>query len=92
MACTPVSPQNPLTSIAPLVLVMTFQACKDAVEDYKRHKCDDETNGSKAKALRGTAFVSVRWDELVVGDIVELEESETVPADVVRNVTVGADD
>jgi phospholipid-translocating ATPase len=63
------SPQTPVTSLAPLVLVLTLQAFKDAAEDLKRHRSDATDNDSPAIVVRGGMEQHITRKEVRVGDI-----------------------
>ncbi|PJF18947.1 Phospholipid-transporting ATPase [Paramicrosporidium saccamoebae] len=52
LQCFPaVSNYNPVLAAAPIVIIMVVTAIKDAVEDWKRHKQDNEVNYSIALTL-----------------------------------------
>jgi magnesium-transporting ATPase (P-type) len=51
-----ISPLNPFTAIAPLVFVIGLSMARDAYEDYKRYKLDDETNKKVFKVLKHGQF------------------------------------
>lgn len=44
VSLTPLSPKTPIVSVAPLVLVLTVSAIKEAVEDWQRYKMDRKIN------------------------------------------------
>ena len=44
VSLTPLSPKTPIVSVAPLVLVLTVSAIKEAVEDWQRYKMDRRIN------------------------------------------------
>eukprot|EP00047_Mylnosiga_fluctuans_P006561 m.247712 g.247712 ORF g.247712 m.247712 type:complete len:1182 (-) comp15473_c0_seq1:193-3738(-) len=78
-----VSPTGPWTTITPLSVVLFVTALKELVEDLKRHHADDEVNNSFCRVLRMGTFVTIRWKEVVVGDIVKVSNSQFFPADMV---------
>ena len=47
---------------------------REALEDRKRHADDKRVNNRAAKVLRGSEFVTMRWRDLRVGDVVCSEE------------------
>lgn len=77
-----VSPVFPVTSIVPLVFVLTVGAIKDAVEDYDRYKADKEANAIPVKVLREGQVTDVKTSDVVVGDIVFMEKGQVFPADL----------
>eukprot|EP00906_Rhabdomonas_costata_P004866 RCo007274 len=78
-----VSPVIPATSILPLVFVLTVAAVKDAIEDYHRYRADRQANGTPVIVVRDGAELTIRSDEVVVGDIVKMERNREVVADIV---------
>ena len=71
------------TLALPIVFVLLVTALKDIVEDYRRHKSDDEENLQHCDVLRGDQFISTLWKDVKIGDIVMLHNRETIPADMV---------
>jgi magnesium-transporting ATPase (P-type) len=47
-----ISPLSPVTSIMPLVFVLTVSAIKEGLEDFGRHRSDVETNARATRLLR----------------------------------------
>ncbi|TVY14121.1 putative phospholipid-transporting ATPase [Lachnellula arida] len=78
-----ISPTNKYTTIGPLILVLAVSAGKELVEDYRRKSSDKSLNNSKARVLKGSSFVDMKWVNVAVGDIVRVESEEPFPADVV---------
>ena len=52
------------------------------MEDYKRHKSDDEENDSMAEKLVGDGFIRCKWHQIYTGDIVKVNRGEFIPADL----------
>lgn len=77
------SPLNPISSIAPLILVISLSMIREAFEDLARYKSDLETNSYKTTRYVGREWEEVEWKELIVGDIVRIEDMEYIPADIV---------
>ncbi|KAK7430019.1 aminophospholipid translocase [Neonectria magnoliae] len=77
------SPTNPYTTIAPLIVVLLISAGKELVEDYRRKQADHALNTSRAQVLRGSSFAETKWISVAVGDIVRVESEEPFPADLV---------
>ena len=57
---------------------------KDAFEDYKRHKSDDQENTRQCEVLNAQIkdFVKRDWRDVRVGQIIKIKSDEYVPADV----------
>ncbi|KAF4976204.1 hypothetical protein FZEAL_7096 [Fusarium zealandicum] len=77
------SPTNPYTTIAPLIVVLIISAGKELVEDYRRKQADNALNTSKAHVLRGSTFQETKWINVAVGDIIRVESEKPIPADIV---------
>ena len=77
------SPTNPYTTIAPLLVVLAISAGKELVEDWRRRQADNTLNTSKAQVLRGTSFAEAKWIDIAVGDVVRVESEQPFPADLV---------
>lgn len=77
-----ISPTGRFTTIAPLSLVMFLSLCKDAYEDFKRHRNDAELNRQPAKVFRSGEWKVVEWRDVAVGDIVKLHKGNDFPADL----------
>ncbi|KAJ1659306.1 aminophospholipid translocase [Dispira simplex] len=78
-----VTPTSRYTTLGPLLVVLFATACKELVEDFKRHKSDAEVNKRFTKVLEQGQFVERSWNSVKVGDIIRVESSEPLPADVV---------
>jgi len=86
-----ISPSSgiPLTLI-PLAFVLMSTGLKDAAQDIKKHKSDMAENSRLTLRLRrglnpdsDTITDVVRWDELLVGDIVKVDRGQPFPADLI---------
>ncbi|XP_045459534.1 probable phospholipid-transporting ATPase IA [Melitaea cinxia] len=78
-----VSPTGRWTTLTPLILILSVSAIKEVVEDFKRHRADDETNRRKVEVLREGRWQSIRWEKLQVGDICKVVNNQFFPADLV---------
>ncbi|KAJ6649236.1 putative phospholipid-transporting ATPase IIB [Pseudolycoriella hygida] len=69
----------------PLGFVLTVTICREAIDDFRRHKRDREVNSQKYTKLSGPnqQTESVPSSKLKVGDIIVVEKDERVPADLV---------
>jgi len=72
-------------SAYPLAAVVAVAMLKDAFEDYKRNKSDNEENFKATKVYRSRTgkFEDVVWRDLKPGNLVMVQEDEAIPADLV---------
>lgn len=77
------SPLSPLASLMPLLTVLGATMLKDLYEDINRRRADNEVNGKETKVLREDTWVDTRWEDILVGDIVQMNIDEQIPADIV---------
>jgi len=73
------------TVLIPLTFVVVIDAVFQILEDVARHRADADANASPTRKFDNDVkkFVTVKWRDLVVGDIVQVVSRETIPADVV---------
>jgi len=71
-------------SAYPLAAVVFVAMLKDAFEDYKRNKSDNEENFKATKVYRQKTgkFEDVIWKDLKPGNLVKVSEDEAIPADL----------
>lgn len=70
----------------PLCFVLTVTICREAVDDLRRHKRDQEVNSQKCKRLIDSLekpYEMVAASKLKVGDLIIVDKDERVPADLV---------
>ncbi|XP_049540344.1 probable phospholipid-transporting ATPase IA isoform X4 [Anopheles darlingi] len=79
-----VSPTGRYTTLVPLIFILSVSAIKEIVEDFKRHRADDEINHRVIEVLRNGQWQSIMWKELSVGDIVKVQNNTFFPADLVQ--------
>lgn len=92
------SPLSPWSTLGPLILVLAISMAKEATEDGQRGKSDRVVNSTSALRVIGDGvelgspakrcgpdelLQAVKWDGLVVGDLVLIKSGGAVPADVV---------
>lgn len=87
----PWAPLDGKAAFFPLCLVVVISAVRELVEDLKRGMSDRKINKSDAKILRNGQWETVKWEEILVGDIVFLTKNEQVPVDLVMLSTGEAD-
>ncbi|XP_064528363.1 phospholipid-transporting ATPase VB isoform X1 [Pseudopipra pipra] len=75
---------QPEVSLIPICVIMTITAIKDAWEDFRRYKLDKEINhmGCYIYSREERAYVERCWKDVRVGDFVQLQCNETIPADI----------
>ncbi|OLY82270.1 putative phospholipid-transporting ATPase DRS2 [Smittium mucronatum] len=78
-----VTPTSRYTTLFPLLVVLFATAIKEVVEDYKRHSSDKEVNTSIAKVIRDGILIECQWRYIEVGDIIRLDNKDSIPADMV---------
>uniref|UniRef100_A0A3Q3W1N7 Phospholipid-transporting ATPase n=1 Tax=Mola mola TaxID=94237 RepID=A0A3Q3W1N7_MOLML len=77
------TPTSPVTSGLPLFFVITVTAIKQGYEDWLRHKADNEVNKNPVNVLEGGRRIRKESEKIKVGDVVEVEEDETFPCDLI---------
>ncbi|ESO89585.1 hypothetical protein LOTGIDRAFT_124920, partial [Lottia gigantea] len=77
-----ISSLTPLTTVIPLVAVLSVTAIKDAVDDFQRHRNDDIVNNRLSYVLRNGELIEERWHKVMVGDIIKLQNNEFIAADL----------
>lgn len=78
-----VSPTGRYTTAVPLVLILCVSALKEIIEDFKRHRANDEVNKRIVLVLREEDWRPLCWTEVHVGDIVKVVNGQFFPADLV---------
>ncbi|UYV77865.1 ATP8B2 [Cordylochernes scorpioides] len=77
-----ISSLTPVTTAVPLAVVLCLTALKDAIDDIRRHRSDNQVNNRLLKVLRGGQLVDERWYKVQVGDIIRMENDQFVAADL----------
>ncbi|XP_061472746.1 phospholipid-transporting ATPase VB isoform X1 [Rhineura floridana] len=75
---------EPGISMIPVCIIMAITAIKDAWEDFRRYKLDKEINsmGCLIYSRSKTTYIEKCWEEVQVGDFVQLQCNEIIPADI----------
>ncbi|KAM9373311.1 phospholipid-transporting ATPase VB [Phaethornis superciliosus] len=75
---------QPEVSVIPICAIMAITAIKDAWEDFRRYKLDKEINhmGCYIYSREEHAYIEKCWKDVQVGDFVQLQCNETIPADI----------
>uniref|UniRef100_A0A8C2T8F1 Phospholipid-transporting ATPase n=1 Tax=Coturnix japonica TaxID=93934 RepID=A0A8C2T8F1_COTJA len=71
-------------TMIPLIVVLLASMIKDATEDYKKYQFDKMINSSKSRVYdkKDRAYIEKCWKDVRVGDFVQLQCNETIPADI----------
>ena len=68
-----ISPLNPLTAWAPLIIVIAISMIREGYEDFQRFLSDKKLNNDKANVFRnGKWDKDMIWGNILVGDIVKV--------------------
>jgi phospholipid-translocating P-type ATPase (flippase) len=79
-----VSPGEPLTSILPLVFVVTLSMIREGIEDIRRFMADKEINARSVQRLGPDGHLeTIAWKSVRAGDILYLHKGDGIPADCV---------
>ncbi|KAL8431836.1 hypothetical protein ACSSS7_005011 [Eimeria intestinalis] len=80
----PILQVGPLfTYLAPLAFVLLASLAKEAYDDIKRYVRDKELNGQQYRKLLPTGLVAISASDIRVGDVVQVNSNQRVPADLV---------
>ncbi|XP_065084623.1 phospholipid-transporting ATPase IF isoform X2 [Ochlerotatus camptorhynchus] len=77
------SPVSPLTSLVPLVFVISVTATKQAYETYLRYRADNMVNYSLVTVIRNGIEMDIRCQDIRQGDIVRISRDCDIPCDLV---------
>ncbi|KXJ73282.1 hypothetical protein RP20_CCG016146 [Aedes albopictus] len=77
------SPVSPLTSLVPLVFVISVTATKQAYETYLRYRADNMVNYSLVTVIRNGVEQDIRCQDIRQGDIVRTSRDCDIPCDLV---------
>ncbi|XP_070173336.1 phospholipid-transporting ATPase IF-like isoform X2 [Littorina saxatilis] len=77
------TPVTPITSILPLVFVISVTAIKQGYEDWLRHKADRDVNNRKSTVVEGGSLKDCKSMHIKVGNIVRVQINEEFPCDLV---------
>ncbi|XP_061541032.1 phospholipid-transporting ATPase 11C isoform X5 [Phycodurus eques] len=86
------TPTSPVTSGLPLCFVITVTAIKQGYEDWLRHKADNEVNKYPVTVLENGRRLRKESEKIKVGDVLEVEEDETFPCDLILLASSRGDD
>ena len=83
LQCIPViSPLGPATAIAPLVFVLSVSLIREAMEDLKRRRLDNEQNANEVETYRDGIWIKIKSGDLRLGEIVRVKQDGVFPSDL----------
>ena len=77
-----ISPLGPATAIAPLVFVLAVSLIREAVEDLKRRKLDNEQNSNEVEIYKNGEWIKIQSGKLRMGEIVKVKKDGVFPSDL----------
>ena len=81
--CIPsISSVNPITTIAPVVVVLIISLIREAVEDYRKYSNDKLANETNVSIYKMPSFLKQKCALIKVGNIIKVRKEEMVPADL----------
>lgn len=92
MSIIGMAPYSIVVTIVPLVFILSVTAIKEAYEDFLRHQEDRKTNSAKYYHLTDKNYEEYTSGEIEVGDIIKIQNNESVPADCVLLYSSESDD
>lgn len=72
-----------MTYVAPLCFVLAVTIGKEAVDDLKRYRRDQEANSQLYRMLTPTGFKVIPSSKIRVGDMIVVKKNQNVPADMI---------
>lgn len=77
------APISAAVAVFPLLVVVLFTMIRDGIEDILRWKSDQKINSTIGHRLSNGSFQDTKWMDIYVGDIIQINKDEQIPADVV---------
>jgi phospholipid-translocating ATPase len=77
------SPVSPLTSLIPLVFVISVTAAKQGYENFLRYRADNMVNKALVTVIRNGVEEEIKCEEIQPGDLVKIPRDCDVPCDLV---------
>lgn len=78
-----ISPLSPISSVAPLVFVISLSVIREGLEDYNRYRSDIELNSNPCTKYRNGKWIKSKWMNVFVGDLIKVTKEEFFPADLI---------
>lgn len=69
-------------TLIPLVLLVFIHLCRECIDDLYRHSHDEYINYKEYFTWDGNKFSEKHCEDILVGDIIVLKDSDEVPADI----------
>jgi|MDSY01.2.fsa_nt_gb magnesium-transporting ATPase (P-type) len=85
LCCIPaISPLMPIAAVMPVVFVLSISLVREGMEDYARYQHDEELNNklTNVRSPGSTTFAPTKWKDVKVGDLIQLEDRDWIPGDV----------
>ena len=77
-----ISPLGAEIAIAPLVFVLSVSLIREAVEDLKRRRLDNEQNSNEVETYRDGSWVKIQSGDLRMGELVRVKQDGIFPSDL----------
>ena len=78
-----ISPLGPSTAIAPLFFVISVSLIREGIEDYDRHKYDNQLNSEPVTVFKENKWLKSSSGDLLVGELVIVLKDYPFPADLI---------
>ncbi|KAI6215006.1 Phospholipid-transporting ATPase [Aphelenchoides besseyi] len=78
-----VSPTGRYTTAVPFLIILSVSALKEIFEDLKRRRMDSKVNNYEVDVFRNGRWEKTIWEKVRVGELVQIQNSQSFPADLV---------
>ena len=82
IACEAISSLTPITTLLPLVGVLSLTALKDGYDEVQRHRTDNQVNNRISRVMRKGTLIDEKWHRVQVGDVIRMESNQFIAADI----------
>ena len=83
LSMMPFSPKKWASLVITFSSVLFMTMLKEAYEDYFRYKQDRKVNTSKTRKVTKRGLADIQFQDVKVGDILQVKENESFPADLI---------
>uniref|UniRef100_A0A673U3I7 Phospholipid-transporting ATPase n=1 Tax=Suricata suricatta TaxID=37032 RepID=A0A673U3I7_SURSU len=75
---------HPEVGVIPICVILAVTAIKDAWEDFRRYNSDKMINNQECLiySRKERSYVQKRWKDVRVGDFIQMQCNEIIPADI----------